>query len=385
MKTLQIKKSLKDFFLKRRTTLIFTTLIFVFFSLSSYSSLGIDKGGNTNDNLNKRWSEAKANQWYSKQSWPVGVNYVVSSAINQIEMWGKDTFDPKTIDRELGWAEDLGFNTVRIFLHDLVWEADSSGFKKRLDEFLCICEKHHIKAVVTFFTNGGTGLEPKLGKQPDEIQGVHNSGWVQSPGTSVVNDPTKWGRLEKYIKDVLSSFKNDQRILLWCLYNEPENLKKGANSLPLLREVFRWARSVNPSQPLSSPIWILPGTERTSLNIVCFIGENCDVMTFHCYSDAKDMESFIKLLKPFNRPIICQEYMGRPKSTFEGILPILKRENVGAISWGLTEGKCNFYLPWGHKPGDPEPKVWFHDILNADGTPYNIEEVNFIKEITEKK
>lgn len=383
--TLQIKNSLKDFFLKRRTTLIFATLFFVFFSLSSYSSFGINKGGNTKDDMNKRWSEAKVNQWYSKQTWPVGVNYVVSSAINQIEMWGKDTFDPIIIDRELGWAEELGFNTVRIFLHDLVWDADPSGFKKRLDEFLCICEKHHMKSVVTFFTNGGTGLEPKLGKQPEEIQGVHNSGWVQSPGTSVVNDPTKWGRLERYIKDVLSSFKNDQRILMWCLYNEPENLKKGANSLPLLREVFKWARSVNPSQPLSSPIWTLPGAKGTSLDIVSFIGENCDVMTFHCYSDAKDMESFIKLLKPFNRPIICQEYMGRPKSTFEEILPILKRENVGAISWGLTEGKCNFYLPWGHKPGGPEPKVWFHDILNADGTPYSIEEVNFIKEITKKK
>lgn len=329
----------------------------------------------------ERWSIEKANQWYIEQEWPVGVNYVVSTAINQIEMWGEESFDPKTIDREMGYAEDLGFNTVRIFLHDLLWLDDPKGFKKRVAIFLDICEDHHLKAIITFFTNGGPGIEPKLGEQPKSIQGVHNSGWVQSPGASVVNDPQQWGRLEEYVHDMLSSFKDDQRILLWCLYNEPENKKLGANSLPLLRKLFEWGREVNPSQPLSSPLWIIPGNPRSSLDIVSFLGENCDVMTYHCYADAIEMEAFIKQMRAFNRPVICQEYMGRPKSTFEEVLPILKKENVGAVSWGLTAGNCNFHLQWGSKAGDPEPEIWFHDILRVDGTPYDVEEVALIRRI----
>ena len=335
----------------------------------------------------QRWSIERANQWQKNQSWIVGCNYVPSSAINQIETWQAESFDPKTVDRELGYAQELGFNTVRIFLHDLVWEADPSGFKKRLSEFLDICQKHRMRALVTFFTNGCYGFEgePRLGKQPDPAPGVHNSGWVQSPGAAIVNDPTKWKRLENYIKDVLGSFAQDDRILMWCLYNEPENTKKGAKSLPLMRKVFEWARSVNPSQPLTAPIWHFPNSRTTSMDIVCFLGENCDVMSFHCYGDAEEMKQFIRLLKGFDRPILCTEYMGRPKSTFQAILPILKAERVGAISFGLVAGKMNTYFPWRNKAGSAEPKIWFHDILRRDGSPFDPHETALIKGLTSRK
>lgn len=334
-----------------------------------------------------RWSEERANAWYAAQKWPVGFNYVCATAINQIEMWQAQTFDPKTMDVELGRAETLGFNTVRIFLHDIVWEADPKGFKERLNTFLDICQKHGMKAIVTFFTNGGNFDHPQLGVQPPSIPGVHNSQWIQSPGFESVNDPSTYKRLERYVKDVIKAFKNDGRILLWCLYNEPENFKHNAQSLPLLREVFRWAREVNPSQPLSSPVWICPGIHgtRSSFPVISFLGENCDVMTFHCYYGAQEMEQFITYMKQYNRPVICQEYMGRPRSTFQEIMPILKRENVGAINWGLTVGKCNFNLQWTSKAGDPEPSVWFHDIFRMDGTPYSQAEIDFIKKMTGKE
>ncbi len=333
-----------------------------------------------------RWSEERANAWYENQTWPVGVNYVTATAINQLEMWQEETFDPQTMEIEMERAEELGFNTVRIFLHDIVWEADPEGFKKRINTFLTICQKHHIKAIITFFTNGGKFENPQLGPQPESIQGIHNSQWIQSPGTAKVNDLSQWDILEQYVKDILTTFKEDDRILMWCLYNEPENLRKGAQSLPLLRAVFKWAREVDPSQPLTSPTWILPGKHgtRTALDIVCFLGENCDIMTFHCYRGAEEMEQYIQMFRRFNRPLICQEYMGRPQSTFFDILPILKRERVGAISWGLTAGKCNFHLPWSSKAGDPEPTIWFHDIFRLDGTPYDPQEIEFIKRYTGK-
>jgi hypothetical protein len=334
--------------------------------------------------LAEPWSVEKANQWYQSVPWPVGCNYIPSTAINQLETWQAETFDPKTIDRELGWAEGLGFNTARIFLHDLVWEADPTGFKKRIDEFLGICQKHHIRAIVTFFTNGCYGFEgePHLGKQPDPVPGVHNSGWVQTPGAARVNDPAQWGRLEKYVKDVIRTFAKDDRILTWCLYNEPENTKKGAKSLPLMRKVFQWARTVNPSQPVTAPLMTFPGSKRSDPDIVAFLGENCDVMSFHCYGGPKAMDAFINLLKSHGRPMICTEYMARPHSTFQEILPILKRERVGAISFGLVAGKGNFYFPWRSKPGTPEPMVWFHDILRPDGAPYDSNETALIKQLT---
>ncbi len=331
-----------------------------------------------------RWSVERAKTWYSAQPWPVGCNYIPSSAVNQIETWQADSFDRKTIDGELGWAESLGFNTVRIFLHDLVWESDPPAFKRRLGEFLDLCQKHHQRAIVTFFTNGCYGFigEPYLGKQPDPVPGVHNSGWVQSPGAANVNDPAKWGRLEKYIKDVVGAFAHDDRVLVWCLYNEPENPAKGAKSLPLMRQVFAWARSVNPSQPLTAPMCAVPGSKRSGHEIARFLQENCDVMSFHCYGGPKSMESFIESLKPLDRPVFCTEYMARPRSTFHDILPILKRERVGAISFGLVAGKGNFYFPWGSKKGSPEPKVWHHDILRLDGTPYDTAETVLIRRLT---
>ncbi len=333
----------------------------------------------------RRWSKERAERWYNSQPWPVGCNYIPSTAINQIETWQAESFDPKTIDRELGWAEGLGFNTVRVFLHDLVWEADPAGFKNRLGEFLGICQRRRIRVIVTFFTNGCYGFEgePRLGRQPDPTPGVHNSGWVQSPGAASVNDPARWGRLEAYVRDVVGEFAQDDRVLMWSLYNEPESTKKGAKSLPLLRKVFEWARDVNPSQPLTAPIWGMPTSQSKTLEIAEFLEENCDVITFHCYSRPKEAEAFVKFLEAFDRPLICTEYMARTRgSTFQDILPVFHRHRVGAISFGLVAGKMNTHFPWGSKEGSPEPAVWFHDIFRGDGTPFDAKEIALIKRFT---
>lgn len=334
-----------------------------------------------------RWSEERVNAWYAEKGWPVGCNYVTSTAINSIEMWQGETFDPKTIDREMKWAESLGFNTIRIFLNALVYEDDPAGFKKRFERVLRILDKHGMRALVTFFTNGGKP-DGKLGKQMDFVKGLHSPGWKQSPGMDVVNDPMKWGKIEVYVKDIMSTYKDDDRILMWCLYNEPENLQGGkVNTLPLLRAVFGWAREVNPSQPLTAPMWLMPCYTESStyLPIVCFLGENCDVMTFHCYESPEYMKKFIGYLKQFNRPIVCTEYLTRRDgNTFENCLPLMKGENVGAINFGLVQGKCGFYYHWTSKEGAEEPELWFHDILRKDGTPYKTEETDFIRTMTRK-
>jgi Cellulase (glycosyl hydrolase family 5) len=323
-----------------------------------------------------RWSAEKANAWYAKLPWLVGCNFIPSTAINQLEMWQEDTFDPKTIDRELGWAEDIGFNTARVFLHDLAWQADPKGFKDRVRNYLEIADRHHVRTLFVLFDDCWNPT-PKIGKQPAPIPGVHNSGWMQSPGQAVVNKPEEWKRLEQYVKDVVATFGKDQRVLAWDVYNEPGNEKQGEKSLPLLKETFAWARAARPEQPLTAGVWF----NNAKLNDYQL--ETSDIVTFHNYDGPDRLRAQIREIKKRGYPVICTEYMARTHgSRFEASLPIFKEERVGCYSWGLVSGKTQTIYPWGSPKGAPEPKVWFHDIFRSDGTPFDAKEVEAIKKLT---
>jgi hypothetical protein len=327
----------------------------------------------------KIWPAQKANEWYKKQSWLIGADFLPSTAINQLEMWQAETFDAKTIDKELGWAAAIGMNVMRVYLHDLAWKADAAGFKKRMNSFLTIASKHKIKILFCIFDDCWNP-EPVIGKQPDPKPGVHNSGWVRSPGMSVHNDNTQWAYLQKYVTDILNTFKNDERILMWDLYNEPANSGYGVTSLPLLKKVFQWAWAVRPSQPLTAGVWFMDFPVVNTYQL-----QHSDVITFHNYDDTASMKKAIDSLQKIGRPVICTEYMARKNnSKFETHLPILKRYNVGAINWGLVSGKSNTIFPWGSKEGSPEPNPWFHDIFRKDGTPYDVRETELIKQLSER-
>lgn len=331
--------------------------------------------------VSKVWSKEKAAAWYASQPWISGCNFQPSTAINQIEMWSDETFDLSTIDKELGWAENLGFNTMRVFLSSVVWKHNPEVFKKNIDKYLAVSSKHGIKTLFVFFDDCWN-QESAYGKQPDPKPGVHNSGWVQDPSCSLRQDTTKlFPVLEKYVKDVISTFKNDKRILLWDLYNEPGNSKHQLGSMPLLKNVFKWAREVNPSQPLSSGIWYFGTPELNVFQIT-----NSDIITYHNYDSPKDHELEINMLKIQDRPLICTEYMARRNnSRFQNVMPMLKRQNVGAINWGFVSGKTNTIFAWDEpKPNDAEPPLWFHDIYRKNGSPFDSAEVNAIRKATGK-
>jgi len=326
----------------------------------------------------ERWSEQKASSWYLENGWMSGCNFNPSSSINQLEFWQGDTFDPKTIDRELGWAADLGFNSMRVYLHNLVWVSDKEGFKKRIDTFLGIADKHGIKIMFVFFDDCWN-KEPKSGKQPDPVPGVHNSGWMQSPGPNVANDSSQWEPLELYVKDILKTFGKDNRVVLWDLYNEPGNTGQVDKSIPLLTAVFKWAREVNPSQPLTVATWNFT-PEFDALNKLSL--EQSDVITFHHYDSLDTLIGVVRSLRKYNRPLLCSEYMARTNnSKFETHLPYLSSANISCYNWGFVSGKSNTIFPWGSEENTPEPEVWFHDILRQDGTPFSQEEVDLIKAV----
>jgi len=326
-----------------------------------------------------RWTSEKANEWYSHKGWLRGCNFIPSTAINQLEMWQAESFDTATINRQLGWAQSIGLNVMRVFLHHLAWEVDPKGFKTRMGQYLTIANKHNIATVFVFFDDCWNPTY-KAGKQPDPKPGIHNSGWVRDPG-DLGKDSTIYPLLHSYVKDILTHFAKDKRIALWDLYNEPGNSSYGNKSMPLLKNVFQWAREVNPSQPLSAGVW---SKELTDLNK--FQLEASDVITYHNYNDEIQHKTAIDTLRKYGRPLICTEYMARKhKSRFDNIMPLLKAENIVAINWGLVEGKTNTKYAWDEPtPDGSEPKLWFHEIFRIDGTPYKEEEVKIIKQLTGK-
>jgi hypothetical protein len=350
----------------------------------------------------ERWTPEQANAWWAKQPWLVGCNFIPSTAINQLEMWQADTFDPETIDRELGWAEGLGFNSIRVFLHNLLWQQDREGFLARIERFLAVADKHHI-GVVLVPLDGVWDPEPKLGKQHEPRPHVHNSGWVQAPGAAILGDPARHDELQPYVHGLIRHFRDDRRVQAWDLFNEPDN--SNANSygadgsrteLPnkaemataLLKKVFVWARAADPSQPLTAGVWILrrPGENVPPIERV--ILDESDVLSFHSYGELKQVQAFVERLRPLDRPILCTEYMSRPVgSRFDPLLSYFKQQKIGAYNWGLVDGKSQTIYPWDswQKPYTAEPKVWFHDVFRKDGTPYAAAEVNYIRSVTGAK
>src|SRR5699024_12071031 len=125
-----------------------------------------------------QWTPEQAHEWYDQQPWLVGANFTPSTAVNQIEMWHADTFDPETIDRELGYAAGIGMNTMRVFLHNLMWENDAEGFKDRINQYLDTTDKHNIKTLFVLF-DSDWDANPVYGKQKDPVPEVHNSSCVQ--------------------------------------------------------------------------------------------------------------------------------------------------------------------------------------------------------------
>lgn len=354
---------------------VFTLLVILF--IAAACATKSDKTEVAADTL-KIWTAEQAWQWQEQHGWLRGCNFNPSTAINQLEMWQAATFDPETIDRELGWAKDIGMNCMRVYLHHVAWEVDKEGFKNRIGEYLDIADSHGIKTIFVFFDDCWNATY-KAGKQPDPKPGVHNSGWVRDPGDLLFEEPDLIHTLEDYVKDILQTFKSDERIVLWDLYNEPGNSGYGNKSMPLLKKAFDWAWEVRPPQPLTAGVW---NNNLTDLNR--FQVGHSDIITYHNYEGPDRHRAMIDTLKQYGRPMVCTEYMARRNNSFfQNTMPMLKEEGIGAINWGLVAGKSNTKYAWDEPiPDGSEPPLWFHEIFRQDGSAYKQEEVDLIKQLT---
>jgi len=266
-----------------------------------------------------------------------------------------------------------------------------------MDQFLALAAKHRIGVMFVLFDGVGDPF-PKLGKQREPRPHVHNSGWVQSPGAEVLRDPVRQDALRDYVQGVVGHFRNDRRVQVWDVFNEPDNpvpqyqdveLKNKADvALALLKKAYVWAREVRPAQPLTSGVWIGNWPDPAKLTpMEQFQLEESDVISFHCYGNLEETRKCVQHLRRYHRPILCTEYMARPNgSRFDPILAYFQQEDVGAYNWGFVNGKTQTIYPWDSWKREyrAEPSVWFHDIFRADGSPYDLAEVEYIKAITSR-
>ncbi|POT57997.1 1,4-beta-xylanase [Citrobacter amalonaticus] len=353
--------------------------------------------------MQKRWSTAQARAWYQQHGWACGFNYLPRTAVNWNEMWQAGTFDLPVIEQELAWAASYGYNALRTNLPFIVWEHDREGLLARIDAFLEVADRHHIKVMLTLMDDCGfSGDEPWLGPQKPPVPGLHNSQAAASPGRAIVMDPEQWPRVEAYVCDLLTQFAQDARIAIWDLYNEPGNRgifispieyaeadeRLEEYALRLLHAVFRWARSVNPQQPLTVGAWHVDhqiwGTLEHPIDVAAL--ELSDIISYHAYTSAARQIDILHMLTRYERPVLCTEWLSRhTNGVVSEQLPLFCAFETGCYHWGLVQGKTQTWIPW---PGvnkthqDPQ-SLWFHDVLNPDGTPWSDEEMRLVKQLTE--
>ena len=363
-----------------RNRVFHTSIVALFLSVMLVSCAHHEQLAKTNVKA-PTWTAEKAWAWAKDKPWFCGVNYIPAYAINYTAMWDPSTFSKQLIDEELGLMEECGLNCARVVLQYVVYAENPKRFKKNFRSFLEICDKHGIAVMPIFFdpVACGANTDPKPGPQGEPVLGWYGWAWSPSPGYSMTFDESTHPLLEKFVKDIMTTFRNDERIMAWDLYNEPIHYAdKGQREWPLLRKVFTWAREVNPSQPITSSMW------NSNKELNDFLSQNSDIITFHIYAPKKETLEAFDRMSAYGRPVIFTEWMHRiNKSTINDILPALKEVGCGCMMWGLVNGKNQTHLPWGHRPEMlPYTGPWQHDIFRGDRTPYDASEIQTIKSLT---
>jgi plasmid stabilization system protein ParE len=273
-------------------------------------------------------------------------------------------FDAATIDRELGFAEALGLNSIRVFVQYLVYEDDPAVLLERFAALLDLADAHGLSVMPVLFDDCWLP-EPFLGEQaPEPRPDRHNPYWQSSPGRlrrGLEFRPA----LRRYVEAFLAAFGRDPRIVAWDLYNEPQT---GDASVALLRDVFAWARATAPSQPLTA----------------CWYGALLsDITSIHFYvSPTRDPESArrtVEAARSFSRPVVATEALGRPNhGELHEILPFFAEHGIGWYVWELMIGADQTRYQWPDSPPAPADVV-FQGLLWPDGTPYRDEEAELIE------
>ena len=358
--------------------------------------------------MNERWSKEKAWEFWNSNPWMVGCNYVPALTPG-LSIWQSDTIEEilPSVEKELELMKEIGFNTVRMWLDFNLWHHERDEYLDRVDRVLGILSSYGIRLMPVIFNDCVSFGKPKditihkpVGKQKWD-KGYHG-GHKDSPHVVPTEQPYGWIRwdeedqrpiCEQYIRDLVKRFKDDERIIMWDLWNEPGNSKRGDMSIPYLKRVFEIAREENASQPLTVGVWCYPpnygvdeSVELTPIQRLAL--DLSDIITFHNYSSIDEVKACVKALEKEGRPMANTEWLHRILgNTILEQLPLYYEKKIGSVHWGLVAGHGQFYLPWEWlKAARPELDytLWQHDIFNEDFTPYDEKEIELFKQYCNK-
>lgn len=298
----------------------------------------------------KQWTEKQAWDWEKKVGTIIGFNQPESAypGMTNLEILRK--------------AADLGFNSVRFWLKGEDVDAQIAYIKKMADEA----------------ESCGMTISPVLSLQRKYFNDKEN----EKENLKIV---------EELVKTLIRPFANDERIVIWDIWNEP-GFKTGDpetfREMGWVEKMVHWCREENLCQPItasiiwdpdrdadvSSPTW----EKRRQVEAMM------DLHNFHSYDCARNFGAEIdytldRIRKISNRPIVCTEAMIRVNgSSVQRTLPVFAREHVHVYLWGLYNNDWNWSVKWGRSTYDAFDPM-FHDFLWADGDAYDAREFPFIK------
>ena len=357
-------------------------------------------------NMKERWSKEQAWSWYEHRPWVMGVNYVPSITLLGTELWQEDTHDDvmRSVRSEFELMQDIGLNSVRMFLPFHIWYYDRDRFLDRIDSFLDQLSQKDITMMPVIFNDcvdfgRPKDITPQLPRGWQVYDIGHHGGHKANPFTGerentgwIYWDEAEWRPvMEEYLRALVGRFRNDERIYAWDLWNEPGNSNRHDQSISYLKRVFEIAREMDPVQPLTAGVWSYPERfgqgedvepiQRLALN-------ESDIITFHQYDHIGRVRQVVETLKREDRPMINTEWLNRVLDNLvQENLPLYHDEGIGSYSWGLVAGKSQHFLPWDDlwQRRDLPLNRWQHDLFDTFHTPYDREELCLMRSLSPKK
>ena len=351
----------------------------------------------------EKWSKERAWEWYNNRPWIRGCNYMSASCANRVDQWQSLHFDKylKETEAELKLMRELGYNSVRLILEYVVWEKEHDVFLKNFERYISLCNSYGISCMIVLANDcmpPKTELwkMPSIGEQSYDI-GYHGGRKHSQHGRHNAPAPHYYldenDSREKYfemVREIVSLYKDDARILMWDLFNEPGNSNRRGITMPNLKRMLDEVRKINPSQPLTIGAWWCGDDRCFNNEIDQFALESSDIITYHNYGKYEEHIQVIKYLKGLGRPIMNTEWLARctGNTVFENF-PLFYLENIGCYNWGFVAGKYQTYEPYeGHwqwynddKHADIDFTKWFHDLYRPSHRPYDPRETELISRL----
>ena len=363
---------------------------------------------------NGPWTKEQAWEWYSRQPWMRGCNYMPASCANRVDQWQEMGCEERfaEMERELKLAQSIGFNTLRILIEEqgfAVWCAEHDGFMARLERMLALLDKYGMhkygmRMILVLGNDCSRPKEiwsfPKTGPQPCDW-GYHggrkrsqHGSFPGAVGYTCVDDPELREKFFAMCEEVMTKYRTDRRIAFWNIWNEPGNgNRRKPEHVALIRRLFELAWKIDPVQPLAADVWAghYGMSPKDANKSQVLAGELSDIISYHCYGDYETQVRILsKLKRHYGRPLVNTEWLARIKhNDVFTAYPLYFIEGVGCTCWGFVAGKYQTYEPWESmwrqvEDGKPEAEKydftkWFHDLYRPSLRPYDPKEIGLIK------